>query len=316
MSAKQTYFYAPTIKFQPLFLKPKYWGTWLMLSFLWLVIWLPRKWTMKIGAFVGDQMRRRNSKRRHIVEVNIRLCFPNLSEIQRQQMVKDHFRCYGRGLVDMGLAMMGSVRRVEKYSDVVGFENLKALPKTQKIVLITYHTTTLDMGWRLVLADIDLVSMMKRDKNPVLNWFLYRSRTRYKKVLVLMRDQGLRGIIKGMNNGKLCYFIPDEDFGDGKHAVFAPFFGQQRSTLNIISRLAKITDAVVIPSICRLMPETGRYRTTIGPPLENFPAGNYVADATNMHQAMEKLILDAPEQYMWTFRWFRTQPDEKPDFYK
>lgn len=316
MSTKQTYSYAPTVRFQARFLQPKYWGVWLMLSLLWLIMWLPRKWIMKLGAFVGDQMRLRNAKRRQIAEVNIRLCFPKLSESQQQQMVKDHFRCYGRGLVDMGLTLLGSLQRVEKYSDVVGFEHLAALSKTKKIVLITYHTTTLDMGWRLVLSDIDLVSMMKRDSNPVLNWFLYRSRTRYKKVVVLMRDQGLRGIIEGMNNGKLCYFIPDEDFGDGKHTVFAPFFGQPRSTLNIVSRLAKITDAMVIPSICRLIPETGRYCTTICPPLENFPSDNHVADATNMHRAMEKLILDAPEQYMWTFRWFRTHLDETPDLYK
>lgn len=316
MPTKQTNSYAPNIRFQALFLKPKYWGTWLLLSFLWLVMWLPRKWVMNIGAFVGDQIYRRNAKRRQIAEVNIRLCFPNLSESQRQQMIKEHFRCYGRGLVDMGLALMGSVQRVEKYSDVVGIEHLKSLPKTQKIVLITYHTTTLDMGWRLALVGVDLVSMMKRDNNPLLNWFLYRARTRYENVLLLMRDQGLRGVIEGMKNGKLCYFVPDEDFGDGKHAVFAPFFGQQRSTLNIVSRIAEITDAVVIPSICRLIPETGRYRTTISPPLENFPAGDYVADATNMHQAMEKLILDAPEQYLWTFRWFRTQQGEQPNLYR
>ena len=270
---------------------------------------------MKIGKFVGDQIYLRNSKRRRIAEINIKLCFPHLPEEQQQKLVKDHFRCYGRGLVDMGLMMMGSIKRVAKYSDVVGNENLQGLPKSQKIILVTYHTTTLDMGWRLMLADVDVISMMKRDKNPVINWFLYRSRTRYKSAQVLMRDEGLRGIVSGMNKGKFCYIIPDEDFGDEKHSVFAPFFGQQRSTLNIVSRLAKITGAVVIPSICKLIPETGRYRTTVCPPLENFPTGDHVADATKMHYAMERLILDAPEQYLWIFRWFQTQPDGVPDPY-
>ncbi len=307
---------APVVGFQWLFLQPKYWGIWLILCFLWLIMWLPRNWIMTIGGLIGDQMYRRNAKRRRIAEINIRLCFPHLSESQQQQMVKTHFRCYGRGLADMGLVMLGSLRRIKQYSEVIGLEELKQLQQTRKIIFVSYHTTNLDMDGLSALSEIDMVSMMKRDKNPLLNWFLHRSRTRHQKALIFMRDQGLRGVIKGMNSGKLCHIIPDEDFGDGKHTIFAPFFGQQRSTLNTVSRLAKMTDAVVMLSTCRLMPETGRYQTTISPPLDNFPAGDYVADATNMHQAMEKLLHDAPAQYMWTFRWFRTQPGGKPSPYK
>ncbi len=270
---------------------------------------------MAIGAFVGDQMRLRHAKRRRIAEINIRLCFPNLSEVQQQQRLKAHFRCYGRSLVDMGLVMMGSRRRIEKYSDISGVEALQALLKTRKIIFVTYHTTTLDMLGLSALSEIEAVTMMKRDNNPLLNWFLHRARIRYKKALILMRDEGLRGIIAAMKQGRLCYLIPDEDFGDGKHSVFAPFFGQPRSTLNTVSRLAKITDAAVILSICRLIPETGRYQIIVCPPLENFPSGDYVADATAIHQAMEQLILNAPEQYMWTFRWFRTQQGGKPSPY-
>ncbi|MCY3767745.1 MAG: lysophospholipid acyltransferase family protein [Gammaproteobacteria bacterium] len=290
------------------FLKPGYWGTWSLLVVLWLVMWLPRKWVMAIGGCYGDQMRKRNSKRRKIAETNLRLCFPELDDDQRQAMLKDHFRCYGQGLMDMGLAMMGTKNRIGKFTSVQGMENLSGLPGTQKTILITYHTTTLDMFPMSFMTGIDLVSMMKRDHNPVLNWFLYRSRMRHRKVKVYMRDQGLRRILDGMNEGRACFLVPDEDLGAGKHTVFAPFFGQDRSTLNTVGRLARITDAVVIPGICRLIPETGCYVTTLLPPLDDFPTGDQVRDASIMSEAMEKLIHQAPEQYLWTFRWFQTRP--------
>jgi KDO2-lipid IV(A) lauroyltransferase len=294
---------------------PRYWGTWCFFIFLWVVMWMPRCWVMKLGAFVGDQIRLRNSKRRHIVEVNIGLCFPNLTTTEQTQLVVEHFRCYGCGLVDMGLSMMGTKAHIEKFSDVEGFEHIESLSKTRKGILITYHTTTLDMCSSSMLAEVDLVTMMKRDKNPLINWFLYKARTRYQRAIVLMRDQSLRGIVEGIREGRVCYIVPDEDFGDGKHADFAPFFGQQRSTLNIVSRLAKASDAVVLPSLCRLVRETGRYKTTVLPALSNFPSGDYVVDATIMNGAMEKLILQAPEQYLWTFRWFRTRENGQPDPY-
>lgn len=131
-----------------------------------------------------------------------------------------------------------------------------------------------------------------------------------------MREQGLRGIIAGINQGRVCYFLPDEDFGVGRHTVFAPFFGQQRATLNTVSRIAKISGAVILPGICRLNRQTGRYCTTVLPALDNFPSGDYAQDAARMNQAMEKLILEMPEQYLWTFRWFRTRADGKPDPYE
>jgi lauroyl/myristoyl acyltransferase len=156
---------------------------------------------------------------------------------------------------------------------------------------------------------------MKRDRNPVLNRFLYRSRTRGHKADLFMRDQSLRGIVEGLEKGKMCYIIPDEDFGEGRHSVFAPFFGQPRSMLTLISRLAKRSGAVVVPSICRLVPETGHYVTTVAPPMENFPEQDETLNATRINQAMEKLIMQAPEQYLWTFRWFRTQDSEGDDPY-
>ena len=40
-------------------------------------------------------------KRRHIADVNISLCFPDLSDGQRADMVRRHFLAYGQGIVDL-----------------------------------------------------------------------------------------------------------------------------------------------------------------------------------------------------------------------
>lgn len=302
--------YSPDVKLNLACFRPKYWGSWLTLLLLWLITWLPRKTIMKLGGLLGDQMRLRNRKRRHIARVNIQLCFPELSESEQQKLLEAHFRCYGCGLVDMGLSMMSTHKGLTKYIDIEGAEHLRTrLDHSQSAIMITYHTTNMDMGSCALLHEIDLVSIMNRDRNPVINWFLHTGRTRFNKLDLYMRDQSLRGVIEGMSEGRSCFLVPDEDYGEGKHAVYAPFFGQQRSTLNMVSRIAKKTNTLVIPFTCILVPETGRYRIIIAPPLEQVPTDDYVSDATEMNKAMESLIRQAPEQYMWTFRWFQTQPD-------
>ena len=71
--------------------------------------------------------------------------------------------------------------------------------------------------------------------------------------------------------------MPDEDL-DGVYCVFAPFFGIPTATLPVVGRIARMTDAKVMPVVCEL-DNRGRYHVTIGPPLSGFPSGDIEADA-------------------------------------
>lgn len=296
-------------------LVPRYWGTWCILAALWGLMWFPRSRLMAIGGRLGDLMRVHSHKRRHIAEVNIGLCFPDWTAAQRERLLAEHFRSYGRALVDLGLATMGSRKRLRKFCTVHGKEHVTANLGKPGVIFFAFHTTTLEICSASILHDVPLVSMMKRDRNPVIAWFLYRARKRFHNVELYMRDESLRGLLRGLDAGRLCYLVPDEDFGEGRHTVYAPFFGQPRSFLNILSRISGRTGAVVVPCICRLE-ASGHYVTTAYPPLEGFPGGDEAEDARAISRFMERLILEAPDQYMWTFRWFRTRPDGLPNPYE
>jgi KDO2-lipid IV(A) lauroyltransferase len=49
---------------------------------------------------------------------------------------------------------------------------------------------------------------------------------------------------------------------------------------------------------------------------EDFPSGNDLADVTLVNQAIERAVINAPAQYMWLHRRFKTRPDENsPSYY-
>jgi KDO2-lipid IV(A) lauroyltransferase len=52
------------------------------------------------------------------------------------------------------------------------------------------------------------------------------------------------------------------------------------------------------------------------PPLENFPTGDPVADATRMNWEIEAWVREMPEQYMWSYRRFKTRPKGEPSLYE
>lgn len=296
------------IRFKPGFLAPKYWPTWLLFGLIALSSSLPRWFSCKIGDSLGMLYRRINQKRRRIVDINLRLCFPEKSDTERAVIARDHFCFYGRSVIDFGLSWWASKRRLDR---LIKFKNLEYYLDTIKdhnVILLLPHMIGLDCGITYASSLRPTISMMKMLDNELVSWRLWKGRTRFKPTRVVMRNQGLRPLIRGVKNGLACYYMPDEDFGESDLSIFAPFYGEQVSTLTTLSAMARLADAKVVP-VYPVMLENGDYEVIFDAPLENFPCGDALADATQVNQMVERCISLAPAQYMWTLRWFRTRLD-------
>ncbi len=82
-----------------------------------------------------------------------------------------------------------------------------------------------------------------------------------------------------------------------------------------MGRLAALGDAAVIPYFTRLLPGGAGYELVLKPALAGFPSGDRIKDAARMNEVLEEGIREMPEQYMWTFRLFKTRPDNAPSPY-
>jgi lauroyl/myristoyl acyltransferase len=303
-----------TIGFKLAFLAPKYWFTWVLFGLIGLASSLPRFISVKIGDGIGTLYRWVNTKRMRIVRINIDLCFPDLRKREREQLVLEHFRYYGRSVVDFGLTWWASNARL---SHLIKFNNAEQYLETLKqhnVILLLPHMVGLDCGAGFATSLHPSISMMKATGDELVDWRLWKGRTGSKSMRVVMRSQGLRPLIRAAKHGTPCYYMPDQDFGDNDLTVFAPFFGVQSSTLTTLSTMARLANARVVP-IYPIMLENGHYEVTFDAPLENFPSGDEVADATRVNEVVEKCISRAPAQYMWTLQWFKTRPDGEPSPY-
>lgn len=292
------------------FLGPRYWGTWLLLGAFRILGRLPRRWVMWLGAQVGDLYRLGNRKRRRIAEVNLALCFPERSAAERRQLLEEHFRAHGRGILDMGVTLWCNRRRLLELVDLEGFEEQRDRVASGRVLTVTWHLTTLEVTGLLMTLAGPSVSMMKPLDNALLTWAVARARCRLSDLDLAMRDDGLRPLLKGLRSGRQCILVPDEDFGGGgADIVYVPFFGVPRAMVTTPGRIARASGAAVTVCAARLDPGTGRYLCTFSPPLEGVRGDDPQADAAAICAAMEGLIRRAPEQYLWTFRWFRSRPD-------
>jgi lipid A biosynthesis lauroyl/palmitoleoyl acyltransferase len=291
---------------------PRYWPSWLLLLFLRLIALLPLAWSRALGAGFGLLMLATNEKRRNIARINLEMCFPKLSTREREQLLRRHFIVNGQSYFDLACLAWASERRLLRMTRFRGLEQYHEL-RGRGIILLAPHCVGLNFGGAMVSRARATFSMIKLQRDPAVNWLLNRGRTRFGSFL-LSRTQGLRPVIRGLKQGLAFYYLADEDFGE-RQSVFVPFFGVLTATLATLGRLAQITNALVVPCFTRLLPGGRGYEVILKPPLEDFPDGDRMRDAARMNQVLEDGLRSMPEQYLWTFKLFKTRPGNAPSPY-
>lgn len=296
------------------FFLPGYWLSWGVLGLVGLCVTLPRPISAFIGARLGDLYYFSSKKRRHVVQINLRLCFPQLPAEERLRIARAHFRIYGQCMLDMGLVWWARPAFLARYIRVEGLEHYRAvLERGQNVILLTGHFSAMDVGGPVISRFYPQVALIKPLSNGLIDYFLGRGRTRFGSEAYL-RDKGMRPIVKAIKGGRGFSYVPDEDFGPQK-SVFVPFLGTESATITALSKLAALSRAAVLPTAVERISTKEGYRVVIYPALEKYPGKDLLADAKRMNSVLAEMVRKAPEQYMWTFKYFRSRPGGAPSPY-
>jgi KDO2-lipid IV(A) lauroyltransferase len=281
----------------------------LAVGLLWLLHWLPLPVLSRCGNALGSLSFHLGRRRRHIVLVNLRLCFPELSEAQRQQLARAHFRVLGRSMLERSLLWWASTERLSRLITVVGDDQLRTLVEAGRpVLMLTPHFVGLDAGGAAIAMRFDCASIYAVQSNRVFDRLLLRGRQRFGDQLLLSRQEPVRSSVRAMKAGRPLYYLPDMDFGR-RDSIFVPFFGVQTATVPGLSRLARLAGATVVPCLTRILPDAAGYLVTVGEPWQDFPSRDVEADTARMNAWIEEAIRSMPEQYYWVHRRFKTRPE-------
>jgi KDO2-lipid IV(A) lauroyltransferase len=275
---------------------------------------LPYPILMAIGRTIGSVARRLPMGFVRIARTNLLLCFPALSADERERLLNRHFQSVGIALMETAIAWWSPDPRIKQLTQVVGLEHLEAARQQGKgTLLLSAHFTPLEIGVRALAARTDVNIMYRPASNPVMGFFLARNRARRAKRAI--RRDDIRTLITALKAAEVVWYAPDQAYRK-KGAQLVKFFGIPCATNTATSRLAKMTNALVLPYFPERLPDNAGYRITIQPPLENFPSDDAIADAELYHHAIEAHIARAPEQYLWIHRRFKGLSEDYPDYYR
>ena len=304
----------PRPSFSRSLLAPQHWPGWLGVGIVWLIARLPRPWLMGLGGLLGQLVQRVPSPRRHVAEANIALCCPELSKAEQAALVDAHLRDIGLMMAEFALGWMGSERAIADVPVAIeGLEHLEAARAQGKgVLLVGGHFSHLELCARLVSQRIRIAGMYRRMDSDVFEWNVLRARLDYADAMFEKED--LRGTVKYLRNGGTLWYAPDQDMRS-KDSVFVPFFGVPAATITATHHLARMSGAVVIPFFHRRLPDNGGYALRLGAPLEHVPSDDVLEDTARVNACIEQMVREAPEQYLWVHKRFKTRPDGMPPVY-
>ncbi len=292
------------------FIGPKYWRTWLVIGGIYILAWLPIWLRIKVARVMAFLAYLLISSRRKVAQTNVRLCFPASSEAEVDKFVRATFFSSILSFFETAHAWCRPTKNLD--TTFIGLEHLtNALKSGRGVLLLGGHFALIDMLGALLSRHFDVATVYRKQDNPLINYFMVRARERFHKVTIARKD--MKKLLGTLKKGGVVWYAPDQDYGR-KASVFVPFYGIQTATITMTSKLAKLSDAVVIPLSGYRNSDNKSFLIEIEPAIE-IPSGDDVADAATVNRWLESRINKVPEQYLWLHKRFKTRPEGDSSVY-
>jgi KDO2-lipid IV(A) lauroyltransferase len=120
---------------------------------------------------------------------------------------------------------------------------------------------------------------------------------------------GVRQMLRALRKGETVGLLPDQVPPQGL-GVWAPFYGQPAYTMTLAARLVQQSGAALMLMWGERLPagQGWRLKVRAAPALPTEAADEealQLACATTVNQAMERLIAECPEQYLWGYHRYK-----------
>ena len=125
---------------------------------------------------------------------------------------------------------------------------------------------------------------------------------------------GVRQMLRALRRGETVGLLPDQVPPEGM-GVWAPFFGKPAYTMTLASRLVQQTGAIPLLIWGERLAGGGGYRIRVSALNEALPSDAHAQaeSAAVVNRAMEQMILQRPEQYLWGYNRYKTPRSARPD---
>tara|TARA_Y100000816_G_scaffold175239_1_gene126134 strand:- start:551 stop:1414 length:864 start_codon:yes stop_codon:yes gene_type:complete len=252
-----------------------------------------------IFSLVGHLFRKNN-----ISEQNLTYAFKNINYETKQKIIKKMWVNYGKIFAEY--MFIKDFRNDPKISKKINIENEEILKKiknnSEPVVFISGHFNNFEfMAMQIEKYGIDLAAIYRPLNNIFLNPIMERIRKKYIcKNQIRKGVSGMKSLVKKFKKGTSIALMIDQRVSEG---IECNFFQKKAFTTTIPAQFIKKYKSKIVPVYIERL-ENDEFVIKFQEPLVFNENENIETITTNLNKIIEKMILNNPEQWIWTHnRW-------------
>ncbi len=263
----------------------------------------------RLGKFIGWLAWVFHLRERHTAEVNIALCFPEMSPQQQQQLVKQTLLENGKLMAELPITWLRPFSEFESRVDVREFRrHLDEKYQLGKgLIVAVPHMGNWELGLHAVVSVAPTTVLYRPPRQKWLEEIMTQGRSATGALLVPATASGIKQLVAALKRKEIVIILPDQVPKQLQNAggIYSPFFGHPAMTMTLLSKLAARTEApVVLAFVKRQAQKEGFF----GQILDAEPAVNdsdIEVSVGALNRTIEMAVLEAPAQYQWVYRRFQ-----------
>lgn len=271
-----------------------------------IIALFPLRFLQKIAIVVAFALYTLNSSIKRITTINIQLAYPELNQEAQQKLIKksvqsqcltyiEFIKCWGMP-PEYSLSLLKNIHGESILKD--------ALANKKGVIVVVPHFGC----WELLNAWLNLYTqpmiMYKPDKMKGINRYLLEARQKFNATLVPADETGIRAIFKHLKQGGLTVILPDH-LPKASGGLYSPFFHQNTLSATLVSKLASKTQCNVIGLSCIRNADLSSFDVHCTMLPDDILSKDLQHSVNALNLAMQEMINEAPEQYIWSYKRFR-----------
>ena len=253
--------------------------------------------------------------------INLRLAFPEKTDEERAELLRECFDNLGRELGLFSQMASRSREELKRLIEAQGWENLEKA-RAERGNRLIYYTGHLG-AWEMTSFGISLLGypftfLTRRFDNPKIEELVDGVRTKFGN-RTIDKFSAARSMLKLLRSGEHALgLLPDLNTLDDE-AIFVDFFGVPAATTFVIAKLAVRTNTPLVPFFAPWSEEKGKYLLIAEPPILPECTGDEEADVRRVTieitRRVENQIRQFPGQWLWIHKRWKTRPPGEPQIY-
>ena len=270
---------------------------------------LPTSWHPAIGKSCGKLLFIFAGGRKKIAQANLALCFPNLSKMEQQKLLRDNFLHLGRSLIETGIAWFWSNEKIQSQInyEITGLDLLLPKGSNKGNLIIFKHSQHLELDARLLAMNTPMYGVSRSHNSASMNKI--QDKGRLSSLKDTADKNNPRKFMKWLKSGKNVLYAIDQDYG-WDHSVKLNFFQQEAATITTTKKIIDATNSNLL--FINSYYENNKLILKIE--LIDHLDLDSTALAQKINDIMEEKILLHPAEYLWIHRRFKSTLGK--NFYK